>query len=60
MGSIAEKGRVFLGKKGSRLPKSARRARKPLQKDWVTGRRPSSVRLANRRIKERLRARKTV
>jgi hypothetical protein len=58
MGLIAKRGRLFLGKKGSRLPKSARRARKPLHKDWITGKRPSSVRSANKRIKEKLRPRK--
>ena len=36
MGGISKKGRIFLGKRIG--PKSARRARKPLSEDWVTGR----------------------
>jgi hypothetical protein len=35
MGKILKKGKLFLGK--GRLPRSARRARKPLQNDWITG-----------------------
>jgi len=36
MGSISKKGRIFLGKRIG--PKSARRARKPLNEDWTVGR----------------------
>ena len=35
MGKISKKGRIFLGKRLG--PQSARRARKPLDKDWITG-----------------------
>jgi hypothetical protein len=35
MGKVLKKGKLFLGK--GRLPRSARRARKPLQDDWITG-----------------------
>ena len=36
MASISKKGRIFLGKRIG--PKTARRARKPLNEDWTTGR----------------------
>ncbi|HEX7142585.1 MAG TPA: hypothetical protein VF222_08915 [Nitrososphaeraceae archaeon] len=39
MGKIAKKGRLFLGKRIG--PKSARRARKPLSIDWITGNIPN-------------------
>ena len=39
MGKIAKKGRLFLGKRIG--PKSARRARKPLSEDWITGNIPN-------------------
>ena len=35
MGKVAKKGRIFLGKRIG--PRSARRARKPLSEDWLTG-----------------------
>ena len=57
MGSITKKGKLYLGKNGSRLPKNARRSRKPLQKDWVTGNRPPSLKSAEKNARYRLRPR---
>jgi hypothetical protein len=58
MGAISKKGRLFLGKNGNRLPKNARRSRKPLQKDWVTGKRPPSLKSAGKTARDRLRPRR--
>jgi hypothetical protein len=60
MGAIAKKGKLFLGKNGNRLPKNARRSRKPLQKDWVTGKRPPSLRTASKSAKYRLKPRRSL
>ncbi|MDQ3838563.1 MAG: hypothetical protein M3297_04770 [Thermoproteota archaeon] len=58
MGSVSKCGKLYLGKRGSRLPKNARRSRKPLQKDWITGRRPPSLRSADKNARDRLRPRR--
>jgi len=58
MGTIAKKGKLYLGKKGNRLPKNARRSRKPLQRDWVTGRRPPSLKSAEKSARYKLRPRR--
>jgi len=60
MGSITKKGKLYLGKNGSRLPKNARRSRKPLQNDWVTGNRPPSLKSAERSARYRLRPRRRI
>jgi hypothetical protein len=60
MGSITKKGKLYLGKNGGRLPRNARRSRKPLQKDWVTGSRPPSLKSAEKTARYRLRPRRRV
>jgi hypothetical protein len=57
MGKIAKKGRLFLGKRVG--PQSARRARKPLSEDWITGSVPNRYYVNKRRNRKTLRDRKS-
>jgi hypothetical protein len=57
MGKIAKKGRIFLGKRIG--PQSARRARKPLSEDWITGNIPNRHYVNKRRNRRVLRGRRT-
>ena len=57
MGKIAKKGRLFLGKRLG--PQSARRARKPLSEDWITGNIPNRHYVNKRRNRKVLRGRRT-
>jgi hypothetical protein len=57
MGKIAKKGRLFLGKRIG--PQSARRARKPLSEDWITGNIPNRHYVNKRRNRKVLRGRRT-
>ena len=57
MGKIAKKGRLFLGKRIG--PPSARRARKPLSEDWITGNVPNRYYVNKRRNRKILKARKS-
>ncbi|HYZ94950.1 MAG TPA: hypothetical protein VE566_04265 [Nitrososphaeraceae archaeon] len=58
VGPISKRGKLYLGKRGGRLPKNARRSRKPLQKDWITGRRPPTLKSADKSAKYKLRPRR--
>ena len=58
MGKIAKKGRLFLGKRIG--PQSARRARKPLSEDWITGNIPNRHYVNRRRNRKVLRGRRTI
>ena len=57
MGKIAKKGRLFLGKRIG--PQSARRARKPLNEDWITGNIPNRHYVNKRRNRKVIRGRRT-
>jgi hypothetical protein len=56
MGKIAKKGRLFLGKRIG--PQSARRARKPLSEDWITGNIPNRHYVNKRRNRKIIRGTK--
>jgi len=58
MGKIAKKGRLFLGKRIG--PQSARRARKPLSEDWITGNIPNRHFVNRRRNRKVLRGKRTM